>query len=96
MPEPRTSASSLPAVDYSGWIVRADDWLRDVALTLGMLLIWLAGFPLWIVYWRYDHSIGGFEGHMIRFVSFCICGFHVVSLGIIRTWFDRVLSRLGW
>ncbi|MGB0552484.1 MAG: hypothetical protein ACPGQV_07905 [Alphaproteobacteria bacterium] len=57
----------------------------------------LAGrFSLWIACWRYDHSIGGFEGHLIRFVSFCICGFHVFSLGIIRTWFDRVLSGLGW
>jgi hypothetical protein len=96
MPEPRISVSPLPEVHYSGRYVRADDWWRDVVLTLGMLLFWLAGFALWIACWRYGRSIGGSEGHLIRFVSFCICGFHVVSLGIIRTWFDRVLSRLGW
>jgi hypothetical protein len=46
MPEPRISFSSLPEVRYSGRIVRADDWWRDVALTFGMLLVWLAGFSL--------------------------------------------------
>jgi hypothetical protein len=96
MPEPRISVSSLPEVRYFGRIVRTDDWWRDVALTFGMLLFWLAGFSLWIACWHYGRSIDGFEGPLIWYISFCICGFHVISLGIIRTWVNRMLSRLGW
>jgi len=60
MPEPRISVSSLPAVRYSGWIVRVDDWWRDVAHTFGMLLVWLAVLSLGIACWRYGRSIDGF------------------------------------
>lgn len=96
MAEPRTSHSLLPEVPYSGRFIKANDRWRDVVLTLGMVIAWLGGFALWIACWRYGRDISGGDGLLIRFVSFCACGFHVVSMGIIRAWIDRLLVRAGW
>ena len=91
----RTESTILPEVRFSGRFVRANDHTRNVLLTMAMITVWLAGFVLWIVVWRYGRWLGGIEGGIIRFCGFCAGGFHAVSMDIIRDWSDRGLSSLG-
>lgn len=95
MPDPLAAESPLPEVRFSGRFVRASDRRRNIILTLGMVTVWLAGFTVWIGLWRYGRWLGGFEGQIIRFCAFCAGGFHVVSMGFIRTAIDQVLKRFG-
>lgn len=91
----QSARTILPKVGYSGRLVRADDQARDVLLTMAMIVAWVVGFVFWIAVWRYGRWLGGLEGGIIRFGAFCAGAFHVVSMGIIRDWIDRGLSRLG-
>jgi hypothetical protein len=92
---PAPSRTTIPEVEFSGRFVRAGDRRREILLTLSMLVVWLAGFALWVGVWRFGRWLGGAEGHLIRLFAFLTIAFHVVSLGIIRGWIDRLLSRLG-
>lgn len=95
MPPSARTGNTIPEVRYSGRFVRADDFRRDVLLTLSMVFVWLLGFAVWIALWRYGRWLSGAEGQLIRFVAFCAGGFHVVSMGLIRAWIDRILCHFG-
>jgi hypothetical protein len=69
-----------------------DEVFRRTTLTVSTMLLWLFGFFVIALMWRYGKAMHSDLGDVITVAAYAAGACHFVMLGPIRQWVDRYMD----